>query len=107
MKTRDVRRNIKKIGLILLISLFIGCQTPKRVVVYKTDIPEFSCPVVYVPDFEKLEVSKKEEGNLLVRADNRATVKRVITNLINIIKCYEENIKIFRENKKTDKEVKK
>lgn len=93
---------MKKIFFILYIFLF-SCQTTPKVV-YQFHIPEYSCPEIIDVNFDELSTEKSEEENLLVRANNLATIKRLIDNLLAIIECHEKNIEQIRQiNKEKEK----
>jgi len=88
-----------RIFVLSLLFLLLSCQTPKKVIVYKTDIPEFSCPQIEKIMWSEYSINNTEEENLLVEPDNIEKVKKLIQQLIIIIQCYENNIENMRKKR--------
>lgn len=88
-----------KIVVMTIIFSLVSCQTPKQVIVYKTNIPKFDCPKIEKIVWDEYSINKTEEENLLVEPNNIENVRLLIEKLVIIIQCYDKNIKKMREKK--------
>ena len=92
---------MKKIIIIFL--LLISCTTTKYVVkeVTKYTIPKIICPIPHIPTYEKYKKGDTKKEYLDKLTSNMDKASKFIKQLKQSIRCFEENLKLFKE--KTEK----